>query len=166
MLFDSPCGLKRLFIPASTLIQVRRFTLRKIEGGASGSARELGPVRLRSTEQPPENHGARIALCLNTRYRTESFAFFTVRVGVTQKTGLQIDLKAHLLSLGNFLASLFYGEDDPETLTLNYVNASYKRPARSKEVDNAIWYKHARRDNHTLRCVWYRPEGRTSSIGR
>jgi len=25
----------------------------------------------------PENHSARIALCLNTRRRTESFAFFT-----------------------------------------------------------------------------------------
>src|SRR5262249_33729339 len=43
MLFDSPCGLKRLFIPASTLIQVRRFTLRKTEGGASGSAKGAWP---------------------------------------------------------------------------------------------------------------------------
>jgi len=33
----------------------------------------------------PENHGARIALCLNTRCRTESFAFFTVCLGVNQK---------------------------------------------------------------------------------
>ena len=153
MLFDSPCDLKRLFIPASTLIQVRRFTLRKIEGGASGSARELGAVRLRSTEQPPENHGARIALCLNARYRTESFAFFTVRVGVTQKTGLQIDLKAHLLSSGNFFASLFYREDDPEALTLNYVNAGYNRPVRSKEADYAIWDPDARHNNHSLRYV-------------
>jgi len=48
-------------------------------------------------------------LCLNARHRTESFVFFTVRVGVNQKTGLQIDLKAHLLSSGNFFASLFYG---------------------------------------------------------
>ena len=70
-------------------------------------------IRLRSTEQPPENHGAHIALCLNERYRTESFVFFTVRAGVNQKTGLQIDLKAHLLSSGNIFASLFYGEDCP-----------------------------------------------------
>ena len=54
--------------------------------------------------------------------------FFTVGVGVNQKTGLQIDLKAHLLSSGNIFASLVYGEDDPEALTLNYVNAGYNRP--------------------------------------
>jgi len=39
-----------------------------------------------------------------------------------------MDLKAHLLSSGSFFASLFYGEDDPEVLTLNYVNAGYNRP--------------------------------------
>ena len=38
--------------------------------------------------------------------------------------GLQMDLKAHLLSSGTFFSSLFYGEDDPE---VNYVNAGYKR---------------------------------------
>ena len=76
----------------------------------------------------PENHGARIALCLNARYRTESFVFFTFRVGMNQKKGSQIDLKAHLLSSGNFFTSLFYGEDYPEALTLNYVNAGYNRP--------------------------------------
>lgn len=54
--------------------------------------------------------------------------FFTVRVGVNQKTGLQIDLKAHLLSSGNFFASLFYRKDDPKALTLNYVNAGYNGP--------------------------------------
>src|SRR5215469_12609304 len=126
-LLDSPCGLKRLFIPASTSIQVQRFTLRKVEGGVSSSARELGSVRFRSGEQPPEDHGARIALCLNARYRTESFAFFTVRLGVNQKTGLQMHLNAHLLSSGHFFAPLFYREDDPEALTLNYVNAGYNR---------------------------------------
>jgi hypothetical protein len=39
-----------------------------------------------------------------------------------------MDLKAHLLSSGNFVASLFYGEDDPEALTLIYVNPGYNRP--------------------------------------
>jgi len=78
--------------------------------------RGVDPAQLRSVVlfaaarlTSPENHGARIELCLNARYRTESFAFFTVRVGVNQKTGLQIDSKAHLLSSGNFFASLFYG---------------------------------------------------------
>src|SRR5215469_2512556 len=85
-------------------------------------------IRFRSTEQATENHGAHIALCLNASYRTESFVFFTVRVGANHKTGLQIDLKAHLLSSGNFFASLFYGEDDPEALTLNYVNAGSNGP--------------------------------------
>src|SRR5215471_17344269 len=74
-------------------------------------------IRLRSTQQPPENHGARIALCRNARCWTESFAFFTVRVGVNHKTGLRMDLKAHLLSSGNIVTSLFYGEVDPQTLT-------------------------------------------------
>jgi len=87
----------------------------KLRAGAS----DIGPVRLRSTEQPPDNHGARMALCLNARYLTESFAFFMVRVEVNQKTGLQMNLKAHLLSSGTFFMSLFYGEDDPEALTLN-----------------------------------------------
>jgi hypothetical protein len=68
-------------------------------------------------------------------------------VGVNQKTGLQIDLKAHLLSSGNIFASLFYGEDDPEALTLNYVNVGYNGPVRSKEADHAIWDPDAR---HTL----------------
>ena len=54
--------------------------------------------------------------------------FLTVRVGVNQQTGLQIDVKAHLLSSENFFASLFCGEDDPEALTLNYVNAGYNAP--------------------------------------
>ena len=54
--------------------------------------------------------------------------FFAVHVGVNQKTGLQIDLQAHLLGSGNSFASLFYGEDDPEALTLNYVNAGYNGP--------------------------------------
>jgi hypothetical protein len=39
-----------------------------------------------------------------------------------------MDLKAHLLSSGNFFASLFYGEDDPEALILNCVNAGSNRP--------------------------------------
>ena len=60
-----------------------------------------------------------MALCLNARYLTESFAFFTVRVEVNPKTRLQMTLKAHLLSSGTFFMSLFYGEDDPEALTLN-----------------------------------------------
>src|SRR6516165_2080532 len=37
---------------------------------------------------------------------------------------------------------------------------------RSKEADYALWDPHARHDNHTLRCVWYRAEGWTSSLGR
>jgi hypothetical protein len=52
--------------------------------------------------------------------------------GSKPKTGLQIDLKAHLLSSGTFFSSLFYGEDDPEVLTLNYVNAGYKRPCEKQ----------------------------------
>jgi hypothetical protein len=79
--------------------------------------------------------------------------FFTFRVGINQKTGLQIDLKAHLLSSGNFFTSLFYGEDYPEALTLNYVNAGYNGPARSKEADYAIWDPDASHNNHPLRYV-------------
>jgi hypothetical protein len=70
--------LKRLSIPASTSIQVGRISFFvKLRG-------EVLPAPLRSVFllasaqlTAPENHSARIALCLNTRRRTESFAFFT-----------------------------------------------------------------------------------------
>src|SRR5215467_8175315 len=86
--------------------------------------------------------------------------------GSKPKNGLQIDLKAHLLSSGNFFASLFYGEDDPEALTLNCVNAGYNGPVRSKEADHAIWDPDTRHNNHPLRYVRHRAEGCTSSVGR
>ena len=66
----------------------------------------------------------------------------------------------------NFFASLFYGEDDPEAPTLNYVNAGYNGPVRSKEAEHAIWDPDAKHNNHPLRCVRYRAEGCTPSVGR
>src|SRR5262249_34999807 len=105
-----------------------------------------------------------MALCLNARYRTESFAFFTVRMGVNQKNGITNGLVGASAEFRGFFR--VYGEDDPEARTLNSVNAGYNRPVRSKEAEHANWDPHAGHDRHTLRCVWYRPEGCTSSVGR
>src|SRR5262249_39790354 len=102
--------------------------------GASG-----WPPRLRSTAEPPENHAERIELCLNTRYRTKSFAFFRVRVEVNKKMGLQMDLNAHLLSSGHFFAPHFYREDAPEALNAKLRKRGLQPPVRSKDTDHAIW---------------------------